>query len=206
MANAVSERRTSVRVGWQGRVKEIAKNWTLMERYGKLVEKHSEELRVQPNNGGRPSSGMTSGEIALTLQKLALDYDERSWFAGYAAKTLSFRKVDAFRRDMRDPMVEALPLGQALVDQESGTVEESTDEQVAAIGDPADESATGLFAAEFRWSLEKLLDSRQRRILAMKIDEDLPDRQIGKRLGLTRETVNREWAKIRSLGASLRVP
>jgi len=185
-------------VRWQGKIKEIAKDWTLQGRYGGLVNgKQIRDPLREVDAQGRTRRSISRAEAALRLREIAMGYDERSWFMGYLATRLLQRSIDEFRRSERDPLQLA----------------ESLDSCRGGVGgwesSPALAEAPGALQAEEesdgRRLLAKLisrLDQRQKQILAMK-REGLTDAAVGERVGYSREGVNRQMRTIRKIARKL---
>src|SRR6266699_2931952 len=112
----VGDRPSRLLVHWQGETRTVAEDWTLVSRYKRLVAKHDREARLEGDKA-------LTGKAALTLRQLALKYDGRSWFAGYAEKTLEYRRKDARRHNTKDAFgkSEVAELDHPLVDGTEGS-------------------------------------------------------------------------------------
>lgn len=183
------DRPSRLLVRCQGETRSVAADWTLVSRYKRLVAKHDGEVRLAED---------LTGKVALTLRELALKYDGRSRFSGHLEKTLEYRAKDAWRHDAKDAFgnseVAELDRRRCVDDSQGSLRVPKRILEEATIQSQLKEEKLfeGLDLSMFR----KRLTKRQQRILALKVD-GLSDEAVGARLGLRRETVNREMNEIK---------
>lgn len=178
--NIFADREPKLRIRWQGKVKELARDWTLHGRYGKLVERH----RPPDADEG------VSGDV-LQLRETALRYDERSWFSGFLRQSLGYRRKDAWRRVDRDPVYRADPL--------------PTPGGDGSVGEAAtpDQSGGVIRRLDNRLMTQRLLRGLkpiQLKILELKLS-GRTDTDIAAQLGVRRETVSRHMTRIKKVAA-----
>ncbi len=206
----VGDRKLKLTMRWQGNVKLISDDWRLYARYENLLKEHVKEEPTDSSdwiNSFRRQRSM--GLEVLNLRRHALDYDEtQARFSGFLKTTLGFRRKDEYNHAVIDVLNRSTsydkPVAKALEKQVE--VERSATLQN---GDPTETWKTQhedrMDSLSFKESKKRLLNvltPRQREIFAFK-GKDLSDKDIGRRLGLVRETVNRELAKIRKKAAKL---
>lgn len=172
--SVISDAPVKVSVRWEGNVKEIAKGAALHDRYASLAGQ-SVEAADKSNEVGL---GNDPGAEVLRLREVAAEYDETSPFESYAKTRFTQRGIDGYRRANRD----AAHGDYRVSPQDCGTrVDGSTTE-------PSD--------ALMRYGIDRRLNPRERQVLDRKL-AGATDSQIAKELGVSRETVNRDRAKIR---------
>lgn len=189
----IGDRKASLLVRWNGIVKTVAEDWTLRGRYTPLMlGEAAREAAASPAARDRVPEDRL-GEEALKLRQLALEYDGRSKFAGFAKARLRHRRIDAQRHDEGHAagLEDGAPLEDAAIDPER-------------IEKEAKDHETRLHARILRAQLESRLSPPERRILKLNVDQDLTDTAIAAKLGLTRETVNRKLNRIKKIAAKLR--
>lgn len=190
----LGDRPAAVRVRWEGEVKEIAKDWTVYPRYQKLLRKKQvAEYKVKKKNEA-PRPEDTSADEVLLIRRLLQDYDGRSYFAGYVKQTAEFRRKDAWRRQARNPLHGARPY---------------SDEYVLNVRDWESRASTDALVEylDLRRQLDRLrplLTDKEAQVFDLKIsDDELTDAEVGQRLGIRRDSVNRILKRIRAKAATL---
>ena len=182
----IGEGNCRLRIRWQGQVKELEADWGLHARYQALIRKSSQQDPWLQRDRGMPKPEHSDGEEILKLRKAARDYKGSSWFMGYFKETTNFRRIDAHRAAGRRPLDAAQSL-----DHDDAPIDLRQ-----CVAQPE-----GTARLDLRLLLECVmpnLTERQRQVLQLKA-QDLTDAEIGRRLGVARETVNRDWSRIRQI-------
>ncbi len=204
----ISDRAPALLVQSNDKLKAIAKDWTLMGRYGDLAEARLTpdpiEDSLKDENRGKPER--RADAVAL-IRSLALNYNEKSWFAGYVGTTSAFRKTDkqrALGRARRNAAVVAVPptdlRGEAVsVLQEPESGANAADH---AGGSISPDLASQVHATRQVARLTAALDSVDRKIVELKM-QSYTEEEIAAEVGLVRETVCRRWQEIRKFAAKI---
>ena len=184
-----------LQIRWQGQIKSIASGWTLQERYRKRLHREF--------NHHREREGDSSSAELMALHQLAEQYQEgRSWFAGFLSKTLRFRSADVMRAAQKDVAKDALSLDEEY--DEGGT----RHDRIEAGGekswlDHLHQLVADLDRDRLLPRIVAALTERQKEILLLKV-RGFSDGVVGERVGLRRESVNREIRKIKEIAQKLR--
>lgn len=174
---------------WNGQAKVLCEDMSFAARYRRLGAKY---LRDQET--GRDAAGI----YVLSLRDLALSYDGRSPFSGYARVILKNREIDRYRHEQVDGLNRA----------ETGEDPDETPAERPAnlAGQPWSDKGPAK-ATELRIGISQLkrrLSGRQLAIVVrLEGNPDMTDEELGMKLGVRRETVTRDRAKIQDKAAKL---
>jgi RNA polymerase sigma factor (sigma-70 family) len=207
--NVVSDNPFALLVRFGDETKIVASNSTLFGRYGSLVRRHVVRdtcREISPTNRRASDPGLS--DAVDRLRDLALRYDASSRFSGYLNTTLEYRRRDDCKRRRRDPLILADRSGLADLDG-SDELEERLSDTSERVGTTShgsvvsqeDRVTRGIDSSRIVSRVLAALAPRGRNLLALHL-EGLTDSQIGARLGLSRETVNRRLGQIRRQAAA----
>jgi DNA-binding CsgD family transcriptional regulator len=206
----VSEGEGKFQIRWNGQVKDVAPDWTLHGRYGRLLKRDAlrDESLLDVDRQRHLGEEERADEV-LRLREAALKYDGRSWFAGFLKARLEQRRIDSYRHLRADALSHAEPEsatcppeGDVTTESTPRPLEEIRDERSETVRHGHDQSESLVWRRDL---LERRLTKRQRRILSLKVDRRLSDEEIGKIVGHRRETVNREMSEIRRKARAVKV-
>ena len=156
-----------------------------MRRYAKLL---GQPLTAPSGQSiKKPVDPLTEAELLLGL---TLDYDGRSWFAGYIKKGLWQRRMDRKRKDGRDALSKRR---EPLAGKEAAAAREADNKS----SDAKDAILSDLETAQRLDQLAEKLTPKQRKIVELRRKAFLSDKDVADRIGVSRENVNREMGKIR---------
>ena len=210
----VQDRPATLKVRWHGRVKDVVKDWTLQSRYRPLLRAEAVRKRMLQQESGFSGARFepSAGEEAMQLKRLALEYDGRSKFPGFAKTRLRHRRVDAHRHAKIDAArrSDSLDIGWgAARDDGAKADQEKMDNLLRPVVEREstalhEQSMEKIDSLQIRVRLESMLSPRDKEILRLKLDEGLSDSETGSRLNLARETVNRTMRRIKMVRAKLK--
>jgi len=191
-------------VRWQNQSKQIAEHWRLHPRYVGLIRWHDLKQSALQGRGG-------VADEAFKLRTLILEeYDDSlGGFAAFLDSRLPLRGIDEYRKREKDTMSH-------LADE---VARDSHDEQssdshgiLAELAEDGGDGSWRQSTDELIWRLDlpKLrrrllaeLDDQERKLLEMRLKR-MTDEAIGAQLGVTRETVNRKFGRIREKASRLK--
>ena len=196
-----SEDDSPLRIRWKGVERPLAAGWKLYTRYAALLRKHRERPQFKNDGPLRDDRQGLNADAVLMLRDLALRYDGRSWFAGFAARTLDFRQKDKYRAEQRDPMSQAKSLSPSDQSTDDRTALDETsliDESVAT----ESERVAQIDKDRKLSALRSRLTDQQRKILKMR-SEGVAVQDIAGTLQIRRETVSRHLTRIKEIAARI---
>jgi DNA-binding CsgD family transcriptional regulator len=201
-----SDQPHELRVRWEGRVKTLAPSARFIDRYSKLIRRLRDAYATDRAVQAEPLEIDTTEET-LALREMALEYDGSSPFPSFLKARFSQRQIDGYRHESLDA-VHSTNRGDLPT---PGRARDGADPEDApgmgtvaadAFGSGEDVTVNATYEAELDAKVVRELTPRERRVYNLK-RFGANDRQAGEVMGIARETVNRDKAKIKKVVARI---